>query len=173
MYDMPAERAIELYMLVDRAGIKIWIDGGWAVDALLGEQTRPHEDLDIVVQTSDLPDMLSLFAARGITEAGEDHALPWNFLLRDCANIQVDVHAIEFNTDGIPIYGAKENAIVYPDLTGHGVIAGHPVRCTTPESLVLYRTGFQLRNRDFHDVRALCRRFGIELPPEYRQADRG
>jgi len=31
-------------------GIEIWLDGGWGVDALLGEQTRPHEDLDIVVE---------------------------------------------------------------------------------------------------------------------------
>jgi len=31
-------------------GIEIWLDGGWGVDALLGEQTRPHKDLDIVVE---------------------------------------------------------------------------------------------------------------------------
>lgn len=32
------------------AGVRFWVDGGWGVDALLGEQTREHEDLDLVVE---------------------------------------------------------------------------------------------------------------------------
>jgi lincosamide nucleotidyltransferase A/C/D/E len=169
MYEMSGEKAIELYQLLDRAGIKIWIDGGWAVDALLGKHTRAHEDLDIVIETRDLSRMVSLLAAHGITEAGEDYALPWNFLLRNDASIQVDVHAILFDAEGIPMYGPPEGAVVYPDLSGQGIIAGQSVRCTTPQSLVEYRTGFELRARDFHDVRLLCARFGIELPQQYRQ----
>jgi lincosamide nucleotidyltransferase A/C/D/E len=41
--------------LFDRLGIGVWIDGGWGVDALLGEETRPHQDLDIIVQQVDVP----------------------------------------------------------------------------------------------------------------------
>jgi hypothetical protein len=34
----------------------IWcIAGGWALDLFTGEQSRPHEDIDIVVARSDLP----------------------------------------------------------------------------------------------------------------------
>jgi lincosamide nucleotidyltransferase A/C/D/E len=39
----------EFYHHMEVLGIKIWIDGGWGVDALLGKQTRTHADLDIVV----------------------------------------------------------------------------------------------------------------------------
>ena len=35
--------------LFDELGIEVWIDGGWGVDALLGECTRPHQDLDIII----------------------------------------------------------------------------------------------------------------------------
>jgi lincosamide nucleotidyltransferase A/C/D/E len=28
---------------LDAAGIEWWVDGGWGIDALLGEETRPHE----------------------------------------------------------------------------------------------------------------------------------
>jgi hypothetical protein len=28
----------------------IWLDGGWGVDALVGEQTREHEDLNLIVR---------------------------------------------------------------------------------------------------------------------------
>jgi hypothetical protein len=32
-----------------------WIAGGWAIDLHLGRQTRPHEDIDVVVLRADLP----------------------------------------------------------------------------------------------------------------------
>ena len=37
---------IELYNALNQVQISIWIDGGWGVDALLGEQTRAHKDVD-------------------------------------------------------------------------------------------------------------------------------
>ena len=36
---MPAEAAVDLLRLFEGAGIDVWLDGGWAVDAALGEQT--------------------------------------------------------------------------------------------------------------------------------------
>ena len=34
--EMTAEDVLEVYELLHANGIRIWIDGGWAVDALLG-----------------------------------------------------------------------------------------------------------------------------------------
>jgi lincosamide nucleotidyltransferase A/C/D/E len=42
---------------LEKLGIEIWVDGGWGVDALLGEQTRPHKDLDIAIQQKDVPQL--------------------------------------------------------------------------------------------------------------------
>jgi hypothetical protein len=39
---------------LDRAGLVAWLDGGWGVDALLGEHTRPHQDLDLAIARDDL-----------------------------------------------------------------------------------------------------------------------
>ena len=47
---MPAEYVVELYDKLDDLGIPIWIDGGWAVDALLATETRQHADLDIALE---------------------------------------------------------------------------------------------------------------------------
>jgi hypothetical protein len=44
--EMPAEAAVYLLRLFEGAGIDVWLDGGWAVDAALGEQTRSHKDLE-------------------------------------------------------------------------------------------------------------------------------
>ena len=34
---------------VERAGCRVWLEGGWAVDALVGRQLRAHRDLDLDV----------------------------------------------------------------------------------------------------------------------------
>ncbi len=39
--------------LVSR-GLPVWLDGGWAIDALLGRQRRPHDDLDLVAALGDV-----------------------------------------------------------------------------------------------------------------------
>ena len=38
---------------LNKNNIDVIIDGGWGVDALLGEQTRTHDDLDVAVQHED------------------------------------------------------------------------------------------------------------------------
>ena len=52
---MTVEDVANLCEELKRLRVEVWIDGGWAVDALLEEQTRPHGDLDIVVQEKDVP----------------------------------------------------------------------------------------------------------------------
>lgn len=44
------------------------IDGGWGVDALLGELTRLHSDLAIAVERKDVPHIRSLLESRGYTD---------------------------------------------------------------------------------------------------------
>src|SRR5688572_27872798 len=96
---MHANDAVELYRLFECNEIAVWIDGGWAVDALLGEQTRAHDDLDIAVQTRDLSKLCDLLDARGYRPKGEKDAKPWNFVLTDGAGHEVDVHAFDFDKE--------------------------------------------------------------------------
>ena len=45
-------RSVDVLEIVGRLendGIRYWIDGGWGVDALLEEETRSHDDLDLVI----------------------------------------------------------------------------------------------------------------------------
>ena len=39
---------------LDGYASRIWIDGGWGVDALVGEQTRDRTDLDLAVDDGAL-----------------------------------------------------------------------------------------------------------------------
>ncbi len=166
---MSSADAIDLYAKISDLGIEIWVDGGWGVDALLGEQTRPHSDLDIVIQQKDVPALRTLLEGKGYRDVPRDDTRPWVFVLGDAAGREVDVHAIVFDEQGNGLYGPIEKGVMYPaaSFTGTGTIAGHAVRCISPEYLVKFHSGYELRASDYADVTALCKRFGIELPEEH------
>jgi lincosamide nucleotidyltransferase A/C/D/E len=160
---------IDLYTESGRAGIDMWLDGGWGVDALLGEQTRAHEDVDIVVQHKDVPRLRALLEAKGYKDVERDDTSPWNFVLGDNDGHLVDVHAVTFDAEGNGLYGPIEKGVMYPavSLTGVGIVGGRTVRCISAEYMVKFHTGYKLREIDFKDVSSLCAQFGIDCPAEY------
>jgi len=62
---MSAADVLGVLAALDGRGIPAWLDGGWGIDALLGEQTRPHEDVDLVVPVPDVPALVELLGAQG------------------------------------------------------------------------------------------------------------
>ncbi len=46
---MQAQDVLEIVHRLEGAGVVVWLDGGWGVDALLGRQTRPHDDVDVII----------------------------------------------------------------------------------------------------------------------------
>jgi len=167
---MQAVDVVEFINELELASIDVWIDGGWGVDALIKEQTRPHKDLDIVIQKKDIEKLCELLEAKGYKEAKLEIARPFNFVYGDKNSREIDVHVIVIDNDGNGIYGPAENGEMYPAsaLSGFvGVIEGKTVKCTSPEWMVQTHTGYELGETDFHDAVALCEKFNIEYPEEY------
>lgn len=166
---MTSRDVIDLYESLESQGVEIWIDGGWCVDALLGEQSRPHQDLDITIEQKDLPKLREFLDERGYKDIKVEIARDWNFVLGDGHGREVDVHVIVLDSQGDGIYGPPENGEKYPaaSLTGSGLIEGRTVRCISPDWMVRFHSGYELKEKDFRDVSALCKKFGIGLPPEY------
>jgi lincosamide nucleotidyltransferase A/C/D/E len=135
------------------------------VDALLGEQTRPHDDLDIAVPHRQVAELRALLGNRGFEEQVRDDSRECNFVLADEHNLRVDVHSYTLDESGNNIFGVSYRS---EHLTGRGSIDGYPVRCIAPEWLVEFHTGYEADDNDRHDVRLLCERFGIDVPEEYR-----
>jgi lincosamide nucleotidyltransferase A/C/D/E len=168
---MTAESAVRLLGVLHDRGVDPCVGGGWAVDALLGEQTREHSDLDLWVSATDVE---PLFA--GLAAARVDRVFPWpgdrpwNFVLHDGGELRVDLHLYEPLGDGSWHYGSLLSGERLPDdaLQGGGSIAGTPVRCDAAPWSVRWHTGYPLRPVDRHDVPLLCERFGIDLPDDYR-----
>jgi lincosamide nucleotidyltransferase A/C/D/E len=165
---------IDLYTTLEDLGVEIWIDGGWGVDALLGEQSRPHQDLDIAIQQKDVTRLRQLLQGRGYKEIKLEIARAWNFVLGDENGREIDVHVILLDDQGNGIYGPAENREMYPaaSLTGTGLIEGRTVRCISAEWMVKFHSGYELKDKDFQDVSALCKKFGIDLPPAFAKFTR-
>lgn len=73
----------EFYKKTQELGIKIWLDGGWAVDALLEEQTRAHADIDIVIQKKDVYKLKKHLQSKSFREVIRGDSSAWNFVLGD------------------------------------------------------------------------------------------
>src|SRR5215472_18045443 len=95
--EIPAADVINLYDILEKVGVQIWIDGGWGVDALLGRQTRPHKDLDIVLADQHLVRFERFLASRGYRRTKREIERPFNFVLADHAGSEIDVHVIWFD----------------------------------------------------------------------------
>ena len=169
--EMTSADVVDLYAALQKQRIKIWIDGGWGVDALLEEQTRSHSDLDIAIEQKDVPALRQLLEGRGYRDVKLEIARPWNFVLGDASGREIDVHVIVLDEKGDGLYGPAEKREMYPaaSLTGSGKIEGRTVRCISAEWMVKFHSGYPLKEKDFRDVSALCAKFGIELPVVYEQ----
>jgi lincosamide nucleotidyltransferase A/C/D/E len=168
---MSAQSAVDLLAQLRASGVEPCVGGGWAVDALLGRQTRDHSDLDLWARATDVQQLFAAFAPRGLDRVfpwpGDR---PWNFVLHDGGILRVDLHFYGELRDGSWHYGSAVGGERFPAaaLEARGEIAGVAVRCEAPEWSVRWHTGYPPRPVDRHDVPLLCDRFTIEVPEPYR-----
>ena len=86
------------------------------------------------------------------------------YVMKNEAGKSVDIHVFEYDENGRNIYG-----IAYPfgSLTGTGIIGGQEVNCIDPLFQFQFKTGYEPKEKDIQDVRALSKKFGFELPVRY------
>ena len=172
-----AEDAISIYTRLLTNGIQVWLTGGWGIDALLGEQTRPHKDLDVIMLLEDVVRMRELLSRDGfgLKELWSENRwvvdahgveVATAFVLQDSKGREVDAHAMRLDDRGIgiPAWEAEGSIFEKQDLTGEGMIAGFAVQCLTPEKQVLCHTGYELPDKQLFDLELLYEKFGVEYP---------
>jgi lincosamide nucleotidyltransferase A/C/D/E len=145
--DMSAEDALAILDRLEGEGLSAWVDGGWAVDAVAGRQTRPHDDLDLVVWLAEVPNVERELAALGYERAGG--APPYSFESVTLDGRQVDVHPIA----GDGAYALRDGGVWhYPlaGLEGRGLIGGRPVRCLDAATQLLCHAGYEPLDLDRH-----------------------
>ena len=137
------------------SGVRCWIGGGWGIDALLHQQTRPHEDLDLAVPNELMPDALDTLAELGFQVVEDLDWRPVRVALRDLSNRQVDVHPLQFDGEGNGVQAnlASLLSFRYPagELTS-GVIGGRVVPCISASLQLEFHRGYDLSRKDRDDI---------------------
>ena len=156
-----AQDAASHYASFDDAALRVWVDGGWAVDALLGRQLREHDDLDLALDIRDFGDFSEAAASLGFAQTGGDG--PHNVVLCDATGRRLDVHLFIRDDDGAVVGG-----IAYPteSLTGTGLIGGRTVRCISAPFMVEFLEPYLETHawKYVPAVEALCAAFNLPRP---------
>ncbi len=147
----------------------MWVEGGWGVDALLGGQTRPHDDLDLGVRFEDVDRICAVLSE--FERSNDDW--PASFVLRDREGRKVDCHPLQFDERGDGWQANVAGGVPYrwprEGLQARGRIGGVQVPCISPELQVRWHVYSEFDDVDWLDVRHLCKRFGLEVPPQCRE----
>ena len=157
---------IEVLDLLESRGIRVWLEGGWGIDALVGEQTRPHQDLDLAFPAENEEALVAALAERGF-EIVEDER-PTRCLVRDGRGREIDLHPLTFDASGDGLQAAPAGAYYrWPreGMAGVGTIGGRRVNCITAELQVRFHGSYEPDERDLADLELLRERLGVEIPP--------
>lgn len=170
MPTMELWRVVDLCLSFEKAGLAFWVDGGWGVDALLCEETRNHSDLDLAVDLTNLAFFDRVLRQKGYVREDRIDDPNWNWVFRGPATASVDLHGFTWDEHGNAILGDPACGNMYPAgaLEGIGMIGGIKVQCVAAPFVLRFRNGFEPRTIDRLDVAALCNKFGLPAPDQFR-----
>jgi lincosamide nucleotidyltransferase A/C/D/E len=152
---MSALEVIHVLEVLENSGCRVWVAGGWGVDALVGNQTRAHRDLDLAL------DMVGESAAiETLSRSGYGIETDWRPVRIELAapgDRWVDLHPVVFGTDGDGAQADVDGgSFAYPKgCFATGVVAGQLVPCLSIEQQFRFHAGYEPRDVDLADLRLL------------------
>ncbi|WP_306233790.1 nucleotidyltransferase domain-containing protein [Agrococcus beijingensis] len=143
---------------LEARGVVYQCNGGWAVDALVGRQTRPHADLDVFLDETAMADAVGWLERDGYRVAVD--WLPVRVELRageGAASRAVDLHPMRIVPGGDGVQALLDGgSIVHPAASrAVGSVAGQRVVVADAARLISLREGYELRPVDSHDLALL------------------
>jgi lincosamide nucleotidyltransferase A/C/D/E len=168
---MEARDVLDVLTILREAQVaKVWLDGGWGIDALLGAQHRDHDDLDLVVSIDELSKVIDAFAEVGF--GVDQDKRPTRMVLTDRPGRVIDLHLARIDDAGNAWQtgaGPDGTDAKYPaDGFTTGWVGGQTVDCIGPEVQIEHHLGYEPTSRDREDLVRLCERFTLPLPDEYK-----
>ena len=153
---MVAEEVVRVIDWLEEQAVVYQVNGGWAVDALLGSQSRPHGDLDVFVDSTMVSSLMKWLSGRGYALVEDWRPIRLEMRVGDRA---VDIHPMVVDEvgDGVQKGFGDESFVHLARDRTRGVIRGRSVVVATAERLRSLRSGYELRPEDHHDFDVLQR----------------
>lgn len=165
---MAAGAVVEVLDALDAAGVSVVVDGGWAIDALVGRQRRPHDDLDLIAAEASLEAVRATVRPLGFGQFSRASRGKADITAAD--RRVIDMHLLDDN--GVQ-HGPGGEQWPYPPamLAGRGTIAGRAVRCLTAEAQLHTHLDYEHDDGDRADLLALRAATGVALPLPFSVGD--
>jgi lincosamide nucleotidyltransferase A/C/D/E len=159
---MRASEVLAVLAVLEEADVPAWIQGGWAVEALIGGSPRPHRDVDLVVTVEDEDRALRALEGAGYGIRVREEVCPWipvRLWLQDRSRRFVDLKPGAFPFSKAAPPGAErllEQIGNDPRAAfATGVLDGHPVPCLSAEVQLAAYNGYPQREVDRQDIARL------------------
>ena len=138
--------------LLESLDMQFWLDGGWGVDVLYGQQTRLHRDIDIDFDANYTDQLLDLLQERGYQI--ETNWLPTRVELYSKELGYIDIHPFVLNADGTSKQADLDGGWYefQPDYFGTAVFEGRSIPCISAKGQQVFHSGYDLREKDIHDL---------------------
>ncbi|MFG3101225.1 nucleotidyltransferase domain-containing protein [Streptomyces sp. NPDC048182] len=159
---MTAEDVLSVLALLRRAGADVWIGGGWGIDALVGEETRDHRDLDLMHRQDQEAAVVAALSGAGFVESLDQR--PVRFVVTHADGREIDLHPLVVANDGSAVQASfePERPFRYPaSCFVSGGIGATAVPCLSAEQQAHFHQGYEPADRDRQDMARLRRVFGI------------
>lgn len=153
---MTATEVLRVFDVLDAADVRVWVAGGWGIDALVGRQTREHDDLDLAVDTAreGFERALQALAWLGYARGVDD--LPVRLVVDAADARSADLHPIRFQADGSALQSGHDRDYLYPaDCFTLGRIGDREMPCLSAVIQREFHTGYAPRPVDLHDLALL------------------
>lgn len=159
---MTARNAGTILDLFERDDISAWVAGGWGVDALVGRQSRSHDDLDVLIPEAATEPARRRLVAAGFAVTLDE--LPTRFEMAHNTFGVVDLHPIHIDAGG----GSR---LALPDggwwtysrgaLDAEGKIGSRKCCCLSAYEQLRLHHGYEPRDIDRADI-ALLRALQVQ-----------
>lgn len=153
---MPSSEVLAVLADLGSARCRVWVGGGWGVDALVGRQTRAHRDLDLAVDAEDEGRAVVAMARRGYRVETD-----WRPVRVELVAVTgwVDLHPVVFDDAGHGVQQGLDGEVFHypPDAFTEGRVDGTAVPCLSCRQQLRFHQGYTPRDVDLHDLRLLGR----------------
>lgn len=142
--------------LFEKHSVTYWLDGGWCVDALYGEQTREHRDIDINFDSEKTDEMIA--ALKDLGYVPETDWLPVRAEFSHEKLGYLDIHPFVSSGKSVKQANPGGGFWEFPqEYFGIAVFDGRKIPCISLEGQKVFHSGYELRDKDLHDLDILKR----------------
>jgi lincosamide nucleotidyltransferase A/C/D/E len=138
--------------LFERMEVPYWLDGGWGVDVLTGQQNREHRDIDIDFDAKYTEAVISKLKDVGYVV--DVDWMPSRMELKHDKYGYLDIHPIDFNSDGSITQADPQGGkyIFQKEWFTSTEYKGREIPCISKEAQLLFHSGYELTDKDHFDI---------------------